>query len=62
MLQRTETNPVQAQYQETSIIIFTEFNLLYSVDDIIIVVVHVVVVVLYSSIIKLLEDVSCRKQ
>lgn len=63
MLQRTETTPVQAKYQETSIITFTEFNLLHAIDDIItVVLVHVMVVVLESSTIKLLEDVSGGKQ
>lgn len=61
MLWRTETNPAQAKYQETSIIIFTEFNPLHATDDIIVAVVHVVVIVLDSSAIKLLEDVSGRK-
>lgn len=62
MLWRTETNPVQAKYQKTSIIIFMEFNLLHAIDGIIIVVVvPMVVVVLDSSTIKLLEDVSGRK-
>lgn len=57
VLQRTETNPVQAKKQQTSIIIFTEFNLRHGIDDIIIVaVVHMVVVVLDSSTIKLRED------
>lgn len=63
MLRRTETNPVQAKYQETSIIIFTEFNFLHATDDIMIVVpVHVMVVVLDSSTIKLLQDVPGGKE
>lgn len=48
MLWRTETNPVQTKYQKTSVIIFTEFNLLYAIDGIIIVVVHIAFVVLDS--------------
>lgn len=60
MLQGTEANLVQAKYQKTSIIIFTEFNL-YATDDIIIFVIHGVIFVLDGSIIKLLEDVLGRK-
>lgn len=39
MLQRTETNLVQAKYQETPIITFIECNL-HAIDDIIIIIVH----------------------
>lgn len=61
MLQRTETNPVQAKYQETPIITFIECNLLHAIDDIIIVIVHGFLTVLDSSTTKLLENVSGRK-